>query len=112
MKLIIFALNLFFLIVILTPAYFQLRKAYELRKLYRESKKFLELTTKINDFLAKGDNKIKYQKELIEYLSLLGNQFQSDNPMDYNKLYSIFKDIIPDFKQVEREKKLKKLLEV
>lgn len=90
----------------------------------KSHKKYKDLTDKIFNFLHDETNFINYSDKLDEYFKILnlplpGNKLNLSSDIDeyiayyensYNKLFDMFKDIIPDLIQEEREKKLDKIL--
>ncbi len=83
-------------------------------------KRYNDINDRIANFLYKSDNINKYRGQASEYLKITWNLPELKNTIDYTKyyndsykkLYNLFKDIIPELIQEEREKKLNKILVV
>jgi len=95
-------------------------------------KRYNDINDRIANFLYKSDNINKYRGQASEYLKITWNPPgargdglkdylpELKNTIDYTKyyndsykkLYNLFKDIIPELIQEEREKKLNKILVV
>lgn len=83
---------------------------------YQKSyKKYVRRSEIIMEFLKNdvSNNKL-YQKEMTKYLEILYNHLTkttSDNYIEESEeIFNLFKDIIPEFRQENRDKKLKQIL--
>lgn len=106
-------------------SYKALRKVWKLiinqLSFNKASKKYININDKIANFLYKDDNITKYKEKALEYRNILFlNESEAAIEKDYIKyyndsyerLYALFKDVIPELLQEEREKKLNKILVV
>lgn len=85
-------------------------------------KRYNDINNKITNFLYQSDNINKYRSQTSEYLKITYDNLKEfteivsmkDYTMyyikSYKELYDLFKDIIPELVQEEREKKLNKIL--
>ena len=85
-------------------------------------KRYNDINNKIANFLYQSDNINKYRSQTSEYLKITYDNLKEfteivsmkDYTMyyikSYKELYDLFKDIIPELVQEEREKKLNKIL--
>lgn len=85
---------------------------------YKAFKKYSDINDKISNFLYKDDNINKYRNHASIYLTkvLMGGgdiaakDYTNYYSKLYDELYDLFKGIIPELIQEEREKKLNKIL--
>lgn len=85
-------------------------------------KRYNDINNKIANFLYQSDNINKYRSQTSEYLKITCDNLKEFTEIvsmkdytkyyikSYKELYDLFKGIIPELVQEEREKKLNKIL--